>query len=167
MSTATSYFDDLTLPLNKEEPHFEFVNAVTVSDKFAEATIFNGTISREIEEATDELARLDVELEQVKRKIGKIRRQIFADNWTKVTKTADSQIQDAFILAHAGAMLPVLEECESLEEELWKQRSQAKAKFDRYRGRLWALERMTSYLTEWLNNDKFRTRIHETRMNSV
>jgi hypothetical protein len=161
MSSSSDFFDSISLPLNTEDPEFEFVNAVTVSDKFAEATVMNGVLSREIEQAAQALAEAEHSYDIAKRNLAKLRRRIVADNYGKLTKSADRETQEAFVLAHAYDKTELLSELEEEEELYFREKGRLKMQYDKLKARLWAFERTMTYLTEWLNNDKFRTRMHE------
>jgi chromosome segregation ATPase len=162
----SSFFDKIQVPLNLdyEENGLEFVNAVTVADKFAESTVINAELSRETEAASTALASADFELEQIKRKISKLRRRIFAENYGKITKSAGNEVLDAFVLSHAGPHEAPLLELEDAEQDLWKQRTSASTDLERCKAQMRALERSMNSLTEWLNYDKFRTRIHDAKV---
>lgn len=163
---SSTFFDKIQVPLNLdyEENGLEFVNAVTVADKFAESTVINAELSRETEMAAIALASVDFELEQVKRQIAKLRRRIFAENYGKITKSASNEVLDAFVLSHAGLHESPLLELEDLEQDLWKARTAAATGLEQCKARMRAFERTINSLTEWLNYDKFRTRIHDAKV---
>jgi predicted nucleic acid-binding Zn-ribbon protein len=163
--SSSAFFKKIQFPLNTDhlENGLEFVNAVSVSDKFAESTLINATLSQQVEEAQDTLNAVEFELEQVKRRVHRVRRIILSDSFAKVKASMSSEVVDAFIVANAGEHLAELIRLEDLEEDYQNQKKSAKMELDKVWQRMQAFERFMKVATEWVNYDKFHTRLHEAR----
>jgi hypothetical protein len=146
---------------NWQESGTEFVNPVVVADMFAAATAISARLAQEAEIISEKLAKLEYEMAGYEREVAKIRRTIFADNYSKITKSAGSEIQDAFVLAMATNEQRL--ELTTHEEEIATRKDKIgrlTPRLDRLRYRLRVLEKNMEWAKQYLDFDKMLTRIN-------
>lgn len=156
------FWNNSFVPVDEDwqENGTEFVNPVVVADMFAGATSRAARLAQEAEVISEKIAKLDYERGRAQRSIGKIRRAIFADNYSKITKSAGSEIQDAFVLAMADDAQR--EQIKAFEEEIDAHSDKIgklTPRLDRIRFRLKTLEKNMEWAKQYLDFDKMLTRI--------
>ena len=124
---ADDFWDDRELEFQLTYPDLDFVNAVKMAKFLATGTADMTEISRAMEVLVEKLTKLMNEEAGYRRSITNIRRHLLAKHYTKITKSASSEIQDAFILKKAqeegevDAMVDLevkVEACRALREDL-------------------------------------------------
>lgn len=161
------FWDRITIPLNYEweEDNTEFVNPVTVADKFAEAAGIGTFLGQDAENITKHIANAEYQRKEVQREIYKLRRRLLADNYSKVTKSAPPLVQDAFILsvARSGGVEQELLELEDRLDELTSIIDMWTPHLEQNRFRMKTLEKNMEWIKQWLDFEKLMERLTESK----
>src|SRR4051812_44920862 len=92
------FWDSVELPQQNEDQDFPLVNSVVAAEWFAKKTSDIAYLNGLAEILTEEIENLKVHKRRKEAAFGKFRRGLLADNYDKITKSADKEIQAAFLL---------------------------------------------------------------------
>lgn len=95
------FWDALPIPYQTEDEEYEFANPVVVQQQFLRLSRATAVVCQEAEDVTSEIADLENDKSEVQLELSNLRRQLFAANYKQITKSASSEVQDAFILTTA------------------------------------------------------------------
>lgn len=144
------------VPYNDEwqENGLDFVNPVTVADQFIKAAAQASRTAYEAEIIAKHVAEWQDMQDAVEHKLLVLRRKILAENYDKITKSATPEIQNAFILKHAGKHATEMQEKENELETIVREIGAWKPYLAKLDKRLRRLERNMDWATQYLNFDK-------------
>jgi hypothetical protein len=149
------FWDRLVIPFQEEDLEFEFANDITVQRGLLVDQSLAAYIGHMVERLEEELALLEYEKAEKQRELSTLRRAILAENYDKITKTASSEVQEAFIYrcavnSHKDASLLQIEaEIESLTRRIEIKTPLA----NKYRGRLKQVDKKSERATNYLNHE--------------
>jgi hypothetical protein len=157
------FWDVAQIPFNEEadENGFEFINAIDIAERFLEAASWASFLAQKSERLASTLAALETEKIQTERQLARLRREIFSKHYDKITKSASSEVQDAFLLAKAREeeREDDLLELEERIEELLCEIEAVTPTMNKIRGRMKVLERNMEYAKQYLDYEKLEKRI--------
>lgn len=158
-----NFWNSAYVPVDEDwkENGTEFVNSVVVADMFATSTGTAARLAQEAEVISEKIAKLEYEKGKVSRQIAKLRRTIFAEHYNKITKSAGTEIQDAFVLSMADeGQRQLLLSLEDSVDESQDKIGRLLPRLERVRYRLKVLEKNMEWAKQFLDYDKMLTRIH-------
>lgn len=157
----TDFWDEVTIEFQEEDDGFHFVNPVVMAQYFVKAVGHATQLHRDMEVLKEEVANLTIRKERKQRELAKLRKAIIAANYSESTKSASSEIQDAFVLAKAPSLgkLDELKEIEADIEELIRLIEVREPKIEEIKVRLRALENFTNWGKQYLDFDKLLRRL--------
>lgn len=161
MADQDNFWADIALPVNTDykENDYQIVNPVDVQEKFILAIDYSTRIGEQAEGLAEELADLEREREEIQTKLNRLRRQILADNFSKIKSSWNSELVDAFILGTAGDQLQQLLQYEK-EIDLKNTKIGAKKpKLIKAEKRLKLVEKNMEWAKQFLDYEKMVARI--------
>lgn len=163
MAAPENVWERIAVPINEDwrENEFEMVNPVDVAEMFAATTGLAAYTAQEAEEVTERIRNLENTKSKKQRKVTRIRRTIFADHYAKLTKSAGTEVQDAFVLSMADAeqqkeLLTLEEEIDGLDDNI----APLVNKRDKLLFRLKMIEKNMEYARHFLDFEKLEKKIH-------
>jgi chromosome segregation ATPase len=158
-----SFWGDISVPLNEDwqTNGFDLINSVQVAELFAKCTSIAARLAHKAEKLTDQIQSLDFQRSQAQRDLKKLKRGILAQHFKGLPKSANAEIQEAYLLSVMSE--EQRQEFDALEVEVDTLNLEIGArtpKLDRYRARLKQLERNLDWMKQYLDFDKLQTRIH-------
>lgn len=158
---APTYWAKLKLPFQIEDDGFQFTNPVVLATKFVEAAGIAAYLGQETEVLTEQLGNLKITLERKRRELASFRRGILAGNYKKITKSASSEIQEAFIYATAkdAGCLVGLMALEADIEQLLQDIESREPRLAQYKHRFKVLELTMGWGKQYLDFEKLVARI--------
>lgn len=163
MSTGTDgFWERLNIPYQEDNDDFQFVNPVVVARQFVKAVGEATTLGNMAEVLTEQLANLKVQLDRKERELRSFRREVFSKHYKEITRSAGSEIQDAFLRnkAEEDGRLPELLSLEADIESLRKEIEVREPRVDQYRLRLKMMETIMVWGKQYLDYEKLVTRTH-------
>jgi hypothetical protein len=109
------FWAEVKLPFQADDKEFEFTNDVVTAEWFAKNTETIAHLSGLAEVLEEEIANLHVHLRRKEYFLTRVKNRLLAKNYTKITKSADKSIQDAFV------RYQVTEEGKEAEYEMMEQ----------------------------------------------
>lgn len=150
------FWSSVTIPFQEEDAQFDFANPVIVQRQFLKLSAESAYLAEQAEVLTEQLANITIKKERKERELRNFRRQIFAKHYSSITKSASSELQDAFILNMArkdgreAELLQLEAEIETLEKEL----EIRKPRIDQYKARMKVIENLLTWGKQYLDYDK-------------
>lgn len=92
------FWNIVELPFQDEDTELQFTNPVVTAEWFAKLTHTIADLGGKAETLEEEIANLKVHLRRAESDLSRFRRTILADSYSKITKSADKIVQDAFVL---------------------------------------------------------------------
>lgn len=157
----SDFWDRMNIEFQEEDDGFQFVNPVVMAQYFVKAVGEATQLYRDMEVLNEEVANLTIRKERKEREIKALRKRIIAANYNQLTKSASSEVHDAFVWAHA-ATIGKLDELKQLEEDIEvieKMIEVRKPKIDEVKTRLRAIENFTTWGKQYLDFDKLLRRL--------
>lgn len=158
-----TFWNRAFIPVNTENKDYELVNPVVVAERFVEVTHDMAQLAQHAEEGSDAIASLELDLSVNMRKTSKIRKRLLADNYDDVTKTASSEIQEAFILKCARdageEVLSTLENLEIERQDLESKISDHKLALEKIKNRMKLIQINMELAKQYLDHEKLLTRV--------
>lgn len=154
------FWKNLVIPFQEEDEEFQFANPVVVGQYFLKAVGTAAYLGEQAESLTEQVGNLRVQLDRKKRDLSKFRRSVLAAYYKEITKSASSEVQDAFIEKKADEM-GRLKEMQDLEEEienLVRELEIREPRLDQYRTRLKLLENSLNWGKQYLDFEKLMIR---------
>lgn len=111
-----AFWKTVELPFQEDDQQFQFVNPVAAAEWFAKKTSDISYLNGLAEILEEEIANLKVHLRRKDEKLGRFRRKLLANAYDRVSKSASTEIQNAFVLKLAEDEGKGVEFC-SLEED--------------------------------------------------
>jgi HAMP domain-containing protein len=158
-----TFWQDITVPVNDEweSNGLDFVNAVQVAEMFAKHTSTAAFLAHKAERLTGEVNELEFKRVQAQRELKRLRREVVARNFKGIPKSANADMQEAFILsvmtdeerAHHDAL-------ETEIDEFTDDIGQRMPALEKYRARLKVLEKTMEWMKQYLDFDKLQTRVN-------
>lgn len=155
-----AFWETLNIPIQVEDDGFQFVNPVVMAQRFVHAMGQAALLGSQIETLTEQIANLTVNRDRKVRELRKLRREVLANAYTKLTKSAPSEIQEAFVLK-AAAEQGRQDEFTALEAEIEYLERELESRTPRigvYKARLKTLELAMNWGKQYLDFDKLITR---------
>lgn len=151
-----TFWEDMVIPFQEEDEEFQFANPVVVSQQFVKAIGTASYLGKQAEILTEQIGNLKVTLDRFKRERDKLRRRILANHYKEITKSASSEIQDAFIykMAQEDGLSKELLEIEAEIEDLTREIEVREPRVDQYKTRLRLLETSMNWGKQYLDFDK-------------
>lgn len=160
--TQDTFWDDIQIPINPdwEDNDADFVNPVVVADMFASATGFAATICSDLEALTDKLSKLERQKAKLVKELARIRRDILAEEYKRITKSASPEVQTAFIWSSASSkQRTLMRNYEDKLEVIDAHIMSITAERERLNNRLKRLDRNMDFAREYLNFDKHMAKV--------
>lgn len=160
--TETNFYRAVRVPFNGEDQEFEFVNQVVVAEHFIRLQDLVAEINERSLDLTNELRNLEVHLKRRTRDLAKVRRTLMARNYSRLTKTADKDVQEAFILMVAEenpTFLAQMNEIESDIEDLTQKIESRKPLIEEFKDKQKLVEKIAEYAKQYLDFRKLEIRI--------
>jgi hypothetical protein len=92
------FWDSVELPQQDEDKDFPLVNSVVAAEWFAKKTSDIAYLNGLAEILTEDIENLKVHKRRKETTFARFRRRLLADHYDKITKSADKEIQAAFLL---------------------------------------------------------------------
>jgi DNA repair exonuclease SbcCD ATPase subunit len=162
---AKEFYDRLAVEINDENDDFEFANRVVVAEHFLRLQGMAAQLTAKSTALTSEVANFDVHLNRKQRELKRLRRSLLARNYSRITKTAKDEVQDAFIIMLAEESNQ-LEEIHSLEQDIEELTQKIEARTPRlneFKSDLKAVERTAEYCKQYLDYEKLEMRVNNNR----
>lgn len=157
------FYERVALPFNDEDPNFEFVNDVIASEHFVRLQHLLSKLTERIKDLANEVHNLEIHRNRATREIQKIRKVLFARNYSRITKSADKEIQDAFIfLVASEAGDEILSQLSALEDEvenITREIEIRQPRLNEYRNDMKLIEKVGDYVKQYLDAEKLRMKI--------
>ena len=155
------FWDGFEIPFQEEAEDFDFINAVVVSKHFIKAISLSAEAAEKAEVLTIEIANKEVELARIERDLALIRRDLLAENYAGITKSASSEIQEAFILkcATGSKHEQTFRSLEKSREEALRFLEIRKPRLEQLRARLKHIENKMNWAQQYLNFEKILMKV--------
>lgn len=151
-----TFWKDFVIPFQEEDGDFQFANPVVVAQYFIRAVGTASFLGHQAEMLTEQIGNLRVKLERAKRDLAKFRRRILSRHYSEITKSASSEIQEAFLhkIIHADGEELEFKRLEDEIEALTKELEIREPRLEQYRARLKVLETSMNWSKQYLDFDK-------------
>lgn len=158
------FWDSVELPQQDEDKDFPLVNSVVAAEWFAKKTSDIAYLNGLAEILTEEIENLKVHKRRKETSFARFRRRLLANNYDKITKSADKEIQSAFLLKIAQE--DKNEETRLLRfedelEEVTKQIEVREPRRDQLHARLKALKDSQDAARQYLDFNKLEMRLNQ------
>jgi hypothetical protein len=156
------FWDGVELPHQTEDTEFPLVNSVVAAEWFAKKTSDIAYLNGQAEILTEEIENLKVHKRRKETSFARFRRKLLADHYDKITKSADKEIQAAFLLKIARETELGLLRLETFEEELeeiTRQIEVREPRRDQFHTRLKALRDSQDAARQYLDFNKLEMRL--------
>jgi len=156
-----SFWDEMVVPFQEEDPSFDIANPVTVSKHFLQGVAWSAYLGDIAESLMDKEAAMEIELKEAIREREILKRKILARNYKGISKSASSDVLGAYLYMVAqeeglfDELIGLEEKINSLELQLDKLRP----KLIKVRSRIKAIEKKLDWCKQWLDYDKLKARI--------
>lgn len=155
------FWEDIKIPFQENDDNFQFVNPVAVAQKFAKASGILSFLSKQAEVLTEQIATYTIRLEEARRKLRGLRREVLSKHYKEISKSAGSEVQEAFIYNKAtedGCVTELLE-IEAEIESLTGMIASRQPRLDQFRARQKTLIQNMEWAEQYLNFEKHVTRV--------
>jgi hypothetical protein len=158
------FWSDFVIPFQEEEGDFEFANPIQVQRHFLKATAHAAYLAEQAERESEQMANLEVQKARAERELLKLRRALLASAYSGITKSAGTEIQDAYLLKVArdeGREEDMLR-WEGEVEDLLRKLEVRRPRLDKLRHRLKLLEKKADWAKQFLDYEKMLQRIESS-----
>lgn len=154
------FWDDMIIPFQTVDKEFQWVNSVVVVRKFITSIGTLSMLGKSMEVLTEQLGSLNVQLEAEQRKLKVLRKEILSRHYKAITKSASSELQDAFIRnkAQEDGVLADLTILETEIERLTVQIARRKPRVAQYQFRIKTLNTSMEWAKQYVDFDKMVTK---------
>ena len=159
--TEDTFWKDIVVPFQEEDETYEFSSLFQISKYFAKSTGIIAYLGEQAEKLNLEEKSLEEKLMEVEEEFRQLRRKINAKHYKSITKSASSELQEAFLWTKAEeeGKLQEYQQLESdinlLKKHIFKKRKE----IDKLKYRIKMLEMAQRAGTEHLNFEKLIMRI--------
>jgi uncharacterized coiled-coil protein SlyX len=156
-----TFWKDFAIPFQVEDDEVSFANPVRVQRSFLEAVSELAYYGEKAERLTEQIAKLEAQRDAIRAGLRRLRREFLASEYSRITKTASSDIQEAFIL-NVAIQKGRDGELKEIEQTLEQKEEQLRAlvpKLRKVEARMKALQRREEWAREYLNFEKLMTRL--------
>lgn len=154
------FWESFEIPINEEHKGFEFVNRVDVAEHFLKMVAYAARLGRLLEELLIDIDALDEQLAHHDKLLYIARVKVLAEGYTKLAKSADREMRDVFIYAHASPdALAELTRLEGAREILESERRKRIREREKLRHRLKFMDYKADWAKQYLDNDKLERRL--------
>lgn len=157
-----NFWNNFQIPYQEDDPSFQFVNPVAVSQHFIRVIGEQAFLLEQSERLTQQLANVSAQETKQLRRLATLRREVLSRHYGEITKSASSEIQDAFIVSKIRNDVELLDEFESIEDslvELQDQRIIIQPRLDQLRARMKAIEKKMEWAKQYLDHEKLMVRV--------
>lgn len=157
------FWDSVELPQQDEDKDFPLVNSVVAAEWFAKKTSDIAYLNGLAEILTEEIENLKVHKRRKETTFARFRRRLLADHYDKITKSADKEIQAAFLLKISKESKidhEALFKFEDDLEEITKQIEVREPRRDQLHARLKALRDAQDAARQYLDFNKLEMRLN-------
>jgi len=160
---ADTFWDSIEIPFQELEEDVQFVNPVVVANGFMKAAAQAKALGEKMEVLSEQMANLNIALERKRREMAKLRRDLLAAHYTKITKSAPSEVQEAFLItvANTEGRLPDLLAIEQEIERLTRELEIREPRLNQYKARLRMLETIVGWGKQYVDYDKLLLRLEQ------
>ena len=158
--SVDTFWEDIQIPYQEDNKDFQFTNPVAVSQHFVKSVGRLAQVAEQAEVLTDQIATITVHMERRERDLKMLRRKILAKHYKSITKSAGSEIQEAFVRLKAEEE-GLLSALESIEAEIEKDRRELEIRIPRVaklRSRMKAIETTLIWGKQHLDFEKILMR---------
>jgi hypothetical protein len=158
---ADEFWLRVELPFQAEDDEVQFVNPVVAAEWFAQKTQDIAYLNGLAEAIEEEVANLKVHRRRAEHAFAKFRRRLLASNYAGITKSADKEIQAAFLLkiAEQQGKLDELETHEEEIEQIVRMIEVREPRRDQFYARLKAIKDSVESAKQYLDFSKLEMRL--------
>lgn len=162
---SDNFWKESTIPFQTEEADFQYANPVVVAQKYLWYQAQAAYLGEKAEGLTSDIGSLSIKLEDAEKGRKALRSRLLAQNYKTLTKSASSEVQDAYVLncAITSGQLVYQEylDFENTIKIVSKQIAEKQNLLNKYKNRMAHLRISLECATQYLNFEK-----HITRMDS-
>ena len=157
------FWDTVELPHQEEDANYPLVNPVVASEWFAKKTTDIAYYGGLAEILTEQIENLKVHRRRKEVEFAKFRRRILANVYDKITKSADKEIQAAFLLkaAREAGKEAELDQLEEELEQIVRQIEVREPRRDQLYARLKSMKESQDAARQYLDYNKLEMRIQQ------
>lgn len=151
-----TFYEDLLIPFNDEDPDFDFVNHVHAQQKLVEGQNGFTEYTEHAERHTKVIGRATKIRNEAERDLRRLRRQVLASNFGQFKASYGEEARDAFVYkkAEETGRLEDLLTLEAVIETQTREIESHQYRLDLVRGRLKAIEKTMDTAVHLLNLHK-------------
>lgn len=159
---SDEFWKTVELPFQTDDRNFQFVNPVAAAEWFAKKTSDISFLNGMAELLEEEIANLKVHLRRKDEELNKLRRRLLSGAYDKISKSASTEILNAFVLtlAEAGGKGIKLTELEDQKEEIVKSIEVREPRRNQLYARLKAIRDSQDAARQYLDYNKLEQRLN-------